>query len=81
MYKTSAILFISLAVFTEAALRGSDVHRKLTSATIVGECTVENFASVIGSSTLASYLQTTARSADMQAALSMKCNAALDPLM
>jgi len=81
MYKTSAILFISFAVFTEAALRGSDVHRKLTSATIVGECTVENFASVIGSSTLASYLQTTARSADMQAALSMKCSAALDPLI
>ena len=81
MYKTTAILFISSILAAEAALRGSDMQRKLTSATVVGACTAENFASVLGYSTLASYLQTNARSADMDAALFMKCRAALNASM
>ena len=83
MYKTThtAILFISSILFSEAAFQGSDEHRKLTTAAIVGECTAENFASVIGHSTLASYLQTTDGIADMNAALFMKRLAALKPVM
>ena len=82
MYKATALFFISSFVCAESALRGSsDDHRKLASKTIAGECNLDNFASALGSSTLASYLKTSTNSAEMQPALAIKCAAALDPVM
>lgn len=81
MFKATTLFFISSALFAEAALRGStNTQRMLTSTTIVGECTVENFVAALGSTaTLASYLKTRSSTADMQMALAIKCAAALDP--